>query len=137
MTLLMIQMVIMIMIRRVILQRVNVRMNCINCSLETNELKMKMQDIESKVYNCHLFWWKSSSSAGRYMNLGKLVITYFAVPVTSAPSEHIWSQAARVLTFKRNRMKEDVTAAMIYDVLQREQAHSQQALHGECEGEDA
>ena len=77
----MIQMVIMIMIRRVILQRVNVRMNCINCSLETNELQMKMQDIESKVYNCHLSWWKSSSSAGRYMNLGKLVITYFAVPV--------------------------------------------------------
>jgi hypothetical protein len=34
-------------------------------------------------------------------------------------------------------MKEDVTAAMIYDVLQREQAHSQQTLHGECEGEDA
>ena len=48
------------------------------------------------------------------MNLGKLVIKYLAVPATSAPSEHIWSRAARVLTVKRNRMKEDVTAAMMY-----------------------
>jgi hypothetical protein len=36
------------------------------------------------------------------------------VPATSAPSERIWSRAARVLTVKRNRMKEDVTAAMMY-----------------------
>ena len=48
------------------------------------------------------------------MNLGKLVIKYLAVPATSAPSERIWSRAARVLTVKRNRMKEDVTAAMMY-----------------------
>jgi hypothetical protein len=48
---------------------------------------MKMKDIESKVYNCPLSWWKSS--AGRYKNLGKLVIKYLAVPATSAPSERI------------------------------------------------
>ncbi len=48
------------------------------------------------------------------MNLGKPVIKYLAVPATSAPSERIWSRAARVLTVKRNRMKEDVTAAMMY-----------------------
>ena len=48
------------------------------------------------------------------MNLGKLVIKYLAVPTTSAPSERIFSRAARVLTVKRNRMKEDVTAAMMY-----------------------
>ena len=76
------------------------------------EFKMKMKNVESKVYNCPLSWWKSS--AGRYMNLGKLVIKYLAVPATSAPSERIWSRAARVLTVKRNRMKEDVTAAMMY-----------------------
>jgi hypothetical protein len=73
---------------------------------------MKIKNVESKVYNCPLSWWKSS--AGRYMNLGKLVIKYLAVPATSAPSEHIWSRAARVLTVKRNRTKEDVTAAMMY-----------------------
>ena len=76
------------------------------------EFKMKMKNVESKVYNCPLSWWKTS--AGRYMNLGKLVIKYLAVPATSAPSERIWSQAARVLTVKRNRMKDDVTAAMMY-----------------------
>ncbi len=41
-------------------------------------------------------------------------IKYLAVPATSAPSERIWSRAARVLTVKRNRMKEDVTAAVMY-----------------------
>ena len=78
-----------------------------------NDFKMRMQDNNSKVYNCPLSWWKSS--AGRYiMNLGKLVIKYLAIPATSAPSEHIWSRAARVLTVKQNRIKEDVTAAMMY-----------------------
>jgi hypothetical protein len=48
------------------------------------------------------------------MNFGKLAIKYLAVPATSAPSERIWSQAARVLNVKRNRMKEDVAAAMMY-----------------------
>ena len=77
-----------------------------------NEFKMKMQDIESKVYNCPLSWWKSS--AHRYVNLGKLAIKYLGIPATSAPSERIWSRAARVLNVKRSRMKEDVTAAMMY-----------------------
>jgi hypothetical protein len=48
------------------------------------------------------------------MNFGKLAIKYDSVPVTSAPSEHILSQAARVLNVKQNRMREDVTAAMMY-----------------------
>ena len=69
-------------------------------------------DTAKKQCENELYWWKSS--AGRYMNLGKLVIKYLVVPATSAPSERIWSQAARVLTVKRNRMKEDVTAAMMY-----------------------
>ncbi len=53
-------------------------------------------------------------SANQYKNLGKLAIKYLAIPATFAPSEHIWSRAARVLTVKQNRMKEDVTAAMLY-----------------------
>jgi hypothetical protein len=47
-----------------------------------NDFKMKMQDVESKVYNCPLSWWKPS--AHRYMNFGKLAIKYLAVPATSA-----------------------------------------------------
>jgi hypothetical protein len=34
------------------------------------EFNMKMKNVESKVYNCPLSWWKTS--AGQYMNLGKL-----------------------------------------------------------------
>ena len=97
-----------------------------------NDFKMRMQDNNSKVYNCPLSWWKSS--AHRFINLGKLAVKYLGVPATSAPSEHIWSQAARVLNVKQNKMKEDVTAAM---VLQREQAHSPQVLHQDCQGDDA
>jgi hypothetical protein len=76
------------------------------------EFKMNMQEIESKVYNCPLSWWKSS--AHWYINLGKLAIKYLAIPATSAPSELICSRAARVLNVKQIRMKEDVTDAMMY-----------------------
>ena len=79
-----------------------------------NDFQMKVQDNNSKEYNCPLSWWKSSGH--RFINLGKLAIKYLGVPVpaTSAPSERIWSRAARVLTVKRNRMSEKVTAAMMY-----------------------
>jgi hypothetical protein len=42
----------------VILQGSNVRMNY-QLFLGT-EFKMKMKNIESKVYNCPLSWWKTS-----------------------------------------------------------------------------
>ncbi len=48
------------------------------------------------------------------MNTGKLAIKYLPVPATSALSEGIWSQAARVLPVKQNRMREEVTADMMY-----------------------
>jgi len=55
-----------------------------------NNFKMRVQDNNSKVYNCPpLSWWKSSSH--RFVNLGKLAVKYLGVPATSAPSEHIWS----------------------------------------------
>jgi hypothetical protein len=54
-----------------------------------NDFKMKIQDTDSKVYNCPLSWWKLS--AHQYINLGKLAIKYLSVPATSAPSERIWS----------------------------------------------
>ncbi len=80
-----------------------------------NAFKMRIQDTETKVYNCPLSWWKLKSSGHQFTNVGKLAIKYLAVPVTSAPSEHIRSQATtRVLTVKQNRMKEEVTAAMMY-----------------------
>ena len=50
---------------------------------------MKMQDINTKLYNCPLSWWKSS--AHRFKNFGMLAVKYLAIPATSAPSERIWS----------------------------------------------
>jgi hypothetical protein len=43
-----------------------------------------------------------------------LAVKYLAVPATSAPSERIWSRAARVLTVKQNRMSEKVTSVIMY-----------------------
>ncbi len=52
-----------------------------------------------------------------------LAVKYLAIPATSAPSEHIWSQAARVLTVKPNRMLEKVTSAIVYCQENRELLH--------------
>ncbi len=77
-----------------------------------NDFKMKMQNIETKVCNCPLDWWKIS--AHRFKNFESLAVKYLAIPATSAPSERIWSRAARVLTVKRNKMSEEVTSANMY-----------------------
>ena len=72
-------------------------------------------------YACPLSWW--NSSAHRFKNLERLAVKYLAIPATSAPSERIWSRAARVLTVKRNRMSEEVTSAMMYCRENRELLH--------------
>ena len=82
-----------------------------------NDFKMKMQ----KVYTCPLDWWKTS--AHRFKNLERLAVKYLAIPATSAPSERIWSRAARVLTAKRNRLSEEVSSAMMYCKENRELLH--------------
>jgi hypothetical protein len=76
-----------------------------------NDLKMKMQNTETKAFNCPLSWWKSS--AHRFKNFERLAVKYLAIPATSAPSERIWSQAARVLTVRQNRMSEEVTSEIM------------------------
>ena len=86
-----------------------------------NDFKMKMQNIKTKVYNCPLDWWKTS--AHRFKNFERLAVKYLAIPATSAPSERIWSRAARVLTVKQNRMSEEVTSAIMYCKENRELLH--------------
>ena len=62
-----------------------------------NDFKMKMWNTETQAYNCPLSWWKLS--AHRFKHFEGLAVKYYlATPATSAPSEHIWSPAARVLT---------------------------------------
>jgi hypothetical protein len=63
-----------------------------------NDFKVKMQNIETKAYNCPLDWWETSAHI--FKNFERLAVKYLAIPATSAPSECIWSQAARVLTTK-------------------------------------
>ena len=86
-----------------------------------NDFKMKMQNIKTKVYNCPLDWWKTS--AHRFKNFERLAVKYLAIPATSAPSERIWSRAARVLTVTRNRILEEVTSAIMYCRENRELLH--------------
>jgi hypothetical protein len=52
-----------------------------------------------------------------------LAVKYLAIPATSAPSKHIWSRAARVLTVQQNRMSEKVTSAIMYCRENRELLH--------------
>ena len=86
-----------------------------------NVFKMKMRNTETQVYNCPLSWWKLS--AHRFKHFEGLAVKYLAIPATSAPSERIWSRAARVLTVKRNRMSEEVTSAIMYCRENRELLH--------------
>jgi hypothetical protein len=73
---------------------------------------IKMQDITTKLYNSPLSWWKSS--AHQFKNFERLAVKYRAIPATSDPSEHIWSQASRVLTVKQNKMSAKVISAIMY-----------------------
>ena len=63
-----------------------------------NDFKKNMQNIEKAAYNCPLSWWKTA--AHRFKNFKSLAVKYLAIPATSAPSERIWSRAARVLIVK-------------------------------------
>lgn len=60
-------------------------------------------------FNDPLKWWKDN--AFKYDLLSHLARLCLAIPATSAPSERIWSRAARILTLKRARLKEDAVVA--------------------------
>ena len=72
----------------------NSRLQCENemyqLLLGTNFM-MKMQDTNTKLYNCPLSWWKSSAQQFKFKNYQILAVKYLAIPATSAPSERIWS----------------------------------------------
>ena len=63
-------------------------------------------------FNDPLEWWKNNMV--KYDLVSHLARLYLAIPATSAPSERIWSRAARILTLKRARLKEEVVARMMY-----------------------
>jgi hypothetical protein len=49
-----------------------------------HDFKMKIQNIEKKVCNCPLSWWKPS--AHKFKNLERLAVKYLAIPATSSAS---------------------------------------------------
>jgi hypothetical protein len=55
------------------------------------------------------------SSAHQFKDFERLAVKYLAIHMPLAPSERIWSQAARVLTVKQKRM----SGYFCYHVLQR------------------
>lgn len=57
-------------------------------------------------------WWKENSH--RFPLLAKLAQVYLAIPATSAPSERVWSRAARILTCKRSKLQPEVAQGMMY-----------------------
>ncbi len=63
------------------------------------------------------------TSARRFKNFEMLAVKYLAIPAISAPSERIWSRAARVLTAKQKRLSEDVSSAIMYCKENRELLH--------------
>lgn len=75
------------------------------------EPTMKMKDNNGE-YNDPLKYWKKNEENSP--DLAALAKEFLTIPATSAPSERIWSRAARVITAKRNRIKPEVTSRMIF-----------------------
>ena len=86
------------------------------CMLELNQFAHRevKQDMRRKdgSFSNPLNWWRDNES--KYPTLAKLAVTFLAVPATSAPSERIWSRAARVLTAKRASLKSEVTSRIMF-----------------------
>eukprot|EP00590_Aulacoseira_subarctica_P000055 CAMPEP_0172438218 /NCGR_PEP_ID=MMETSP1064-20121228/72685_1 /TAXON_ID=202472 /ORGANISM="Aulacoseira subarctica , Strain CCAP 1002/5" /LENGTH=198 /DNA_ID=CAMNT_0013186761 /DNA_START=546 /DNA_END=1139 /DNA_ORIENTATION=- len=62
---------------------------------------LKLHEAES--YNCPLEWWRVNHT--NYPNIWKLAERILAIPATSAPSERVFSSAAKIVDKKRVRLK--------------------------------
>jgi hypothetical protein len=72
---------------------------------------MKMKDDDGN-YSDPLMHWKEAKSQSP--ELSQLAAKYLTIPATSAPSERVWSRAARVITAKRANLDPEVTSRMIF-----------------------
>ena len=70
-----------------------------------------MYDVESE-FNNPLGWWKQNCV--QYPFVANLARKFLAIPATSAPSEHIWSHAARILSLCLASLKEEVVGHMMF-----------------------
>ena len=87
------------------------------CEVELDHyLKDKGQQLRKenkKEYNDPLCWWKENEH--KYPVIAALAKLFLAIPASTAPSERVWSRAARLIsTIKRANLKEDVSSGMMF-----------------------
>ena len=90
----------------------NIRIRC-QAQLEAYKLvkQMKMRDNEGN-FNDPLKYWAGIEHQSP--ELSQLAKEFLSIPATSAPSERVWSRAARVIRAKRARLDPDITARMMF-----------------------
>ena len=90
----------------------SIRIRCKN-QLDNYELtaSMKMRDNEGNFNDALKYWAANESQSPELAQLAKEFLT---IPATSAPSERVWSRAARVIRAKRSHLNPDVTARMMF-----------------------
>ena len=78
-------------------------------TLQGNEAKKRKP--KERVHD-PLEWQKKNEHT--YSVLAKLAKLFLCIPVSSAPSEHIWSRAALVLSLKRANMNEELASGIMF-----------------------
>ena len=90
----------------------NIQIRC-QAQLEAYKLvkQMKMQDNEGH-FNDPLKYWAGIEHQSP--ELSQLAKEFLSIPATSAPSERVWSRAARVIRAKRACLDQEITARMMF-----------------------
>jgi hypothetical protein len=70
-----------------------------------------MRKDNKKEYNDPLRWWEENEH--KYPVVAAVVELFLAIPASTAPSERVWSGAARLITINRANLKEDVASGMV------------------------
>ena len=66
---------------------------------------------EIDAFNDPLKWWKENCA--KYPYVANIDRKYLAIPATSAPSERVWSCLARILSFWRAHLSDDLVGRMM------------------------
>ncbi len=67
---------------------------------------------ENDAFNDPLKWGKENCA--KYPYVANIDRKYLAIPATSAPSERVWSRLARILSFLRAHLSDDLVGRMMY-----------------------
>ena len=79
--------------------------------MDLSFLQFEMLDDDGE-FTDPLQWWKENEN--KYPTAAGVAKEYLATPATSAPSERVWSRAARVLTAKRACLKDELVSRMMF-----------------------